>query len=195
MYALSDVYPQYDFFGVDIVLPGAQKSQESKGNKRNQYFCCDAAKLPFMNETFDVVISIYSIEHAGKEMMAEAKRVLMPNGKMFVAGPSEKSYSYLDTESLNRHLTSLGSNLSFKTHGLSKKDYMELFSDLSIDEHFTNSYTFRILLENTALDQIDLDSAETLFDTVSNVIGPELDKSDITRWFNYIQIFHLSKTD
>lgn len=193
IFALSELYPSYDFFGVDIVLPGVQNAHKFKGNRRNQYFCADGSRLPFVNESFDIVISTYSIEHAGNALMREVERVLKRKGKAFVAGPSEKNYISLHLMALQGYLKSVNMNCKFNTHGVSELEYKQMFEGFNIEKHSSDNYIFRFLLENDVINQMNFDAAELIFEEACNVIGKQLDMSENTRWYNYIQIFYLSK--
>ena len=54
-----------------------------------RYTCADAQKLPFGNNVFDVVCMHAVLEHIPNPMeaLAEATRVLSPNGRLVIVGP------------------------------------------------------------------------------------------------------------
>jgi len=55
----------YDAYGID--LPSLSKFWAQAGNDPQHFFCCDATRLPFPHDFFDVVYSLGVIEHIGTE--------------------------------------------------------------------------------------------------------------------------------
>lgn len=66
-----------------------------KINKKKEIVKANATKLPFRNESFDFVIGISVIEHLSKKdgilFLHEAKRILKPNGYIFLVTPNFNS--------------------------------------------------------------------------------------------------------
>ena len=64
---------------------------------------CDARKLPFHDEAFRTVISIYNLEHISdlQQVFGEVHRVLAPDGKFLIALPCEGGLAW----NLGRELT------------------------------------------------------------------------------------------
>src|SRR3989344_1640514 len=62
---------------------------DKKGDNFQINIICDLEKLPFKNNTFDAIINTWVIEHIPnpEKMLNELKRVLKPNGKIFIAIP------------------------------------------------------------------------------------------------------------
>ena len=194
VYALSRLYPDYDFFGVEIVLDGCINAQRYKGNQRNQFVCADASgKLPFADSSFDFITSINSIEHCRKNMMDEIHRILKPKGKVFIAGPSQKSYIFCSPEHVEAYINLVNTDSQFKTHGLSSDEFMEIFSDFKILRHKSDHFFFRWILDNPCISQMNFDAVEKLYSEFCSVIGKALDADPDAKWYNYIQMFTLSK--
>lgn len=85
----SELLQTFDVDGVDIA-PTPQTTQPWR------YHCCDAAKLPFESDSFDWIFSIETFEHIekNKDAMAEAYRVLKPEGLMIVSTPTSATWLY-----------------------------------------------------------------------------------------------------
>ena len=194
VYALSRLYPEFDFFGVEIVLDGCINAQKFRGNQKNQFICSDASdKLPFADSTFEFVFSINAIEHCRKNMMDEIYRILKPDGKVFIAGPSQKSYIFLSPKSIGAYVNSVETNKYFGTHGLSPDEFMAMFSEYKILSHKSDNFFFRWVLENACISQMNFDAAEKIYDEFCSVLGKALDADPDAKWYNYIQMFVLSK--
>src|SRR5450432_1375499 len=60
----------------------------------DEAFCCDAAKMPFPDNSFDIVFSDYVFEHLPEPDRAvqEIFRVLKPGGRFFVRTPNKWHY-------------------------------------------------------------------------------------------------------
>ena len=79
-------------FGGDISL-GAIKLCDNSWNKENLSFqVMDGTNLKFKDNTFNVVVSFETIEHtfSFKEMIEEFKRVIKPNGIIYLSTPNIK---------------------------------------------------------------------------------------------------------
>ncbi len=193
-YALSRLYPEFDFFGIEIVVDGCINAQRFKGNQRNQFICADASdKLPFTDSSFDFVFSINTIEHCRKNMMDEIHRILKPDGKVFIAGPSQKSFIFCSPKHVEAYISITNANKHFSTHGLSSDEFMAIFSDFKILSHKSDNFFFRWVLENPCISQINFDAAERLYSEFCSVLGKALDAAPDAKWYNYIQMFVLSK--
>jgi SAM-dependent methyltransferase len=93
----------YEAYGID--LPNMAKFWARAGKDPGHFFCCDAARLPFPDEFFDVVYSLGVIEHIGTVMgyftlcddymeirqhyADELLRVTKPGGRILVACPNK----------------------------------------------------------------------------------------------------------
>ncbi len=60
-------------------------------NKFGNFLCADMRKLPFFDESFDLILCLEGIEHVsvrtGKEFVSEAARVLTDFGRLIVTNP------------------------------------------------------------------------------------------------------------
>lgn len=105
----------YDYYGVDIskeIIRLAKRNFKGKVNS-NHFKLGDIRRLPFKDETFDVVFSFGTIEHIREnaKSVSEAYRVLKPGG-IFITGVNNKLdlwFSYFVNESTSgifKHITS-----------------------------------------------------------------------------------------
>ncbi|MBI5870705.1 MAG: methyltransferase domain-containing protein [Actinobacteria bacterium] len=94
----------YDAYGID--LPCLAEYWSKDGNDPGRFFCCDAARLPFPDGYFDVVLSMGVIEHIGtidgdctladdyrsaRQFYAdELIRVTRTGGRMLIACPNKR---------------------------------------------------------------------------------------------------------
>lgn len=72
----------HNYFGVDISKDGVKES--SKNNKRIQYLVGTNNKLPFLNDSIDIMISVFSPVY-----LEECKRVLKTDGHLIVVHPNQ----------------------------------------------------------------------------------------------------------
>jgi len=90
---------------------GADVSQEAlrdakgcdKGRKRVEFILSDAEALPFAGNSFDVIVSLETIEHLEKpdRFLAECRRVLRKKGIFICSTPNKKVYSPLFRKPVN----------------------------------------------------------------------------------------------
>jgi predicted SAM-dependent methyltransferase len=126
-------------------------------------------------------------------MMDEIHRILKPKGKVFIAGPSQKSYIFCSPEHVEAYINLVNTDSQFKTHGLSSDEFMEIFSDFKILRHKSDHFFFRWILDNPCISQMNFDAVEKLYSEFCSVIGKALDADPDAKWYNYIQMFTLSK--
>ncbi|MFH1314528.1 MAG: methyltransferase domain-containing protein [Candidatus Eisenbacteria bacterium] len=93
----------YEAYGID--LPNMARFWARAGKDPAHFFCCDAARLPFPDEAFDVVYSLGVIEHIGsvsgystlcdnyteirQNYADELLRVTKPGGRILIACPNK----------------------------------------------------------------------------------------------------------
>lgn len=77
--------------GGDIETEAVVQCKNTFTLQNLKYEVLDATKLPFDNETFDVVVSFETIEHTTQfdKMLSEFKRVLKQQGTLFVSTPNK----------------------------------------------------------------------------------------------------------
>lgn len=91
--AVRERFPDADLFGVDLAKEAvklAAKAQKQSSLKKNLYSVCSIFALPFEDDSFDAVISVFAPVGDGENL-----RVLKNGGFMFVAGPGKTHLSGL----------------------------------------------------------------------------------------------------
>jgi SAM-dependent methyltransferase len=81
--------------GVDIAPDAVAHARERYVAPNINFVEASAAKLPFEDGVFDVVVSFETIEHHDlhQEMMSEIKRVLRKDGTLIISSPNKQYYS------------------------------------------------------------------------------------------------------
>jgi len=83
------------YIGADISRIGLDMAQDYK-NTTNQFHLvqCDAARLPFADESVDDVVSTYSLEHfvEVEDILLEAKRILKNRGSLILLSPAYDNF-------------------------------------------------------------------------------------------------------
>lgn len=83
-----------EVFGVDIDKETIDTNKKKYGEFKNQFFICSSCyNINFEDNTFDVSISIETLEHLDnpKKFLAELKRVTKPNGLIIISTPLNNS--------------------------------------------------------------------------------------------------------
>ncbi len=152
----------YKAYGID--LPNLSKFWDKENIDPKKFFCCDAGKMPFPNDFFDVVYSFGVIEHIGTELghytlsknykkfrqeyANEILRVTKPNGRILISCPNKRFpidllHEPLDSLSRKTRINEFRRNifdiLGLNIHPISG-DY-HLLSYLEIDELFISNGT------------------------------------------------------
>lgn len=84
--------------GVDIAEAAVMHARATYGSAPGlQFQCGSAAAIPLADASVDVVVSFETIEHHDqhREMLAEIRRVLRPDGIMIISSPNRAVYSEL----------------------------------------------------------------------------------------------------
>ena len=82
--------------GVDISVAAVDYARERFGtNNEASFVCADAIRLPFVDNTFDVVVSFETIEHIRQygKFLGECRRVLKENGLLVCSTPNRRIFS------------------------------------------------------------------------------------------------------
>ncbi len=90
--------------GVDISIESVACARDRFGGGEGRSFvCADGIKLPFGNDSFDIVVSFETIEHIRqyREFLLECRRVLKENGLFICSTPNRKVFSPGSEEPLN----------------------------------------------------------------------------------------------
>jgi len=76
--------------GVDNSREAVKYSQEKYQTSGIEFILADAAKLPFENDIFDIVVSFETIEHLDdqEKFLREIKRVLRKDGLLIISTPN-----------------------------------------------------------------------------------------------------------
>ncbi|MFA4817324.1 MAG: class I SAM-dependent methyltransferase [Parcubacteria group bacterium] len=95
-----------DIFGVDISDEAINFGKEKYPNIAEKLVCYEGDKLPFENDSFDVVLMFDSMEHipeAEKFLKNEARRVLKKDGLLIFQTPNKYPnilWAYIDAKSI-----------------------------------------------------------------------------------------------
>ena len=92
-FAIAQKHSQIEIVGLDIVektLLMNQRKAEIMGLHHLKFKNYDGVKLPFADETFDLIITRYALHHFPviEDTLQEIKRVLKSNAKFFIADPA-----------------------------------------------------------------------------------------------------------
>jgi len=93
---LAEEIPDIDGHGVDIAKAQIEYGKRELSNYPQLHFYhVKPGKLPFEDQTFDVITSIEVIEHLHPhhaiKILFEARRLLKPNGKLVITTPNYRS--------------------------------------------------------------------------------------------------------
>jgi len=138
---------RFEAYGCDNAEIAIKTAQSI--NKKNSIIKAPAAKLPFKKNSFDMITSISTIEHlTNKEVVAfihEAKRVLKPNGFIFIVTPNfaspwrfiqrKKWFGYSDPTHIN-FFTPLSLANLLKDHGFYNPKFWFKTNDPSFWKNF-----------------------------------------------------------
>ena len=83
--------------GVDISQEAIKHASEKYQSENLKYVHGDATKVPLADNSIDIIVSFETIEHHDKhkEMMAELKRVLKPDGILIISSPDKYYFTEL----------------------------------------------------------------------------------------------------
>lgn len=113
----------------------------------------DALRMPYASETFDVIVSIHTMEHVHPEqgMVAEIRRVLKPDGVLLLSVPNDWSFGVLPYRPFRFALRGgLGS-------GLPRRLHLHLKSICYSDVGHHREYTVRSVTELLRLNRFEVE--------------------------------------
>ena len=81
--------------GVDISQEAVAYATAKYPRKNLEFVCGSAAEIPLADASVDLVVSFETIEHHAehREMLAEIRRVLRPDGVLLISSPDKYEYS------------------------------------------------------------------------------------------------------
>ncbi len=86
-------------YGLDLDEKTVLAAEKKYGSEKLKYVAGSIAKLPFEENTFDVIISFETIEHVDGDLqqnfLEEIERVLKPNGMLIMSTPNKAVYTDL----------------------------------------------------------------------------------------------------
>jgi ubiquinone/menaquinone biosynthesis C-methylase UbiE len=82
-------------YGVDIDKSAVLNARNKYSHNKIQFLEGSTSKIPLKSSSVDIVTSFETIEHHDEheQMMIEIKRVLKPNGILFISSPDKLHYS------------------------------------------------------------------------------------------------------
>lgn len=87
-------------YGIDVSQEAIVNAQKKYKKDNLEFKLANIEKLPFKNNSVDVVVSFETIEHVEEEIqykfLEEIKRVLKENGILIISTPDKKNYSELE---------------------------------------------------------------------------------------------------
>lgn len=103
-FALAEEHPKNKVIGIDIVeerLHINERLAEDKNLKNVQFINYDGIKLPFKDESMDIIYTRYALHHFPdiRGTFKEIKRVLKPHGKIILSDPmpnENDEYRFVD---------------------------------------------------------------------------------------------------
>ena len=123
---LAEKYAKTKIIGADASEAVIKYAKKTSTLRNISFVSAPAEKLPFKNETFDVVIISHLIEHLANPQKAlkEVRRVLTKNGKMFLTTPNYFSLWPLAEFVFDKSIASEGYSLN-EQH-ISRFDYFSI---------------------------------------------------------------------
>ncbi|MEK7680855.1 MAG: class I SAM-dependent methyltransferase [Patescibacteria group bacterium] len=88
---LAKEFPNPRFVGADFSIDMVKKAKEKNANLKNaEFYGTNASKLPFDDESFDVVLCSEAFHHflMPERVLEEARRVLKPRGYFLLVDPA-----------------------------------------------------------------------------------------------------------
>jgi ubiquinone/menaquinone biosynthesis C-methylase UbiE len=103
--SLLEDLQHFNCYGIDISEKTIHdiQTQFKRIGKKAHFFICDAEKLPFKDNFFDVIVSSHTLEHIKNDtnVFLECTRVLKPGGELIMFVPGRKNGIATKQEILN----------------------------------------------------------------------------------------------
>jgi 2-polyprenyl-3-methyl-5-hydroxy-6-metoxy-1,4-benzoquinol methylase len=116
-------------YGVDISKEAIKYAKTSYKSDKLKFLLGDVIRIPFSDNSFDIVVSFETIEHHNMhdEMIKDIKRVLKKNGALIISSPNKGYYEKYYPNFKNE----------FHVKELHKNEF-----DILLRRHFRNLYSF-----------------------------------------------------
>lgn len=81
--------------GIDLDEGAIEHARRRYGSENLEFQCADCTRLPLSDNSVDVVVSFETLEHLAEhdQLLAEFRRVLVPDGFLLLSSPDRKTYS------------------------------------------------------------------------------------------------------
>jgi ubiquinone/menaquinone biosynthesis C-methylase UbiE len=103
--SLLEDLQQFNCYGIDVSEKTIRtiKTQFQRLGKKAHFSICDAEKLPFPDNFFDVIVSSHTLEHIKNDtnVFLECSRILKTGGELIIFVPGRKSGIATKHEKLN----------------------------------------------------------------------------------------------
>ena len=167
--------------GVDISEEAIQYAKKNWQQPNIEFSTGDSLNIPFPENTFDVVVAFEVFEHLtdwGK-FLSEIKRVLKPNGLVYISTPNKTLYSPGTIKPINPHHVFEMTIPEFKSALLNYFKLDKLYGQRTpvYNDHWIWKIVNPILFAGKAI--IPYKWNNTLKLKIINWIKPELEASDI----------------
>jgi ubiquinone/menaquinone biosynthesis C-methylase UbiE len=131
---MAEQMPDINIMAIDVI-EDQNLDRELLKNPRIKFQVCEAGKLPFEDNTFDIVVASAVMHHTPDPdfYMAEHKRVLKPGGSILLIeemyhNPIDKLYIMAEDWTLNKMKEGVPIPLNFRSY----KYYNQLFKQLGL---------------------------------------------------------------
>jgi 2-polyprenyl-3-methyl-5-hydroxy-6-metoxy-1,4-benzoquinol methylase len=131
----------FDVTAVDLSKEAIEYLEKWKLDKKLEFKCIksDMKKLDFLDDTFDSIFSYHVISHSDtmgvKEVISEIRRVLKPEGQVFLTLCSKEHFAFSDNNiriDENTILKTEGAEIEVPHFFADKKLIYELFSEFTL---------------------------------------------------------------
>lgn len=168
-------------YGVDISEDAIQYAKENWNTENIEFKVGSALDIPFPENTFDEVAAFEVFEHLNdwRKFLSEIKRVLKPEGKVYISTPNKTLYSPGTKKPINPHHVFEMTILEFKSALSEFYTIKEFYGQRTpiYNDHFVWKIVNPILF--TLKSVIPYKVNNTLKLKIINWIKPELEMSDI----------------
>ncbi|MDQ8181322.1 class I SAM-dependent methyltransferase [Pelagicoccus sp. SDUM812005] len=95
--------------GIDIDSVAIEQAKRKYGSENVHFHVADCCDTQLESQSFDAIVSFETIEHltSPAAFVAELKRLLKPNGLLFISSPDKREYTEVNKISNPHHLKEL----------------------------------------------------------------------------------------